>query len=1199
MRIIADLHIHSHFSRATSAKLTPPWLERWARIKGIDLLGTGDCTHPRWLAELREQLTEAGEGVYTLKEDVRRVFDRGPARVEAPPGPEFAPPPRFVLTGEISTIYKKGDKTRKVHHLVILPDFKAAGAFQTALERRGNISSDGRPILGLDSRELLALLLDTDPRALLIPAHIWTPWFSALGAQGGFDSIEECYGDLASQIPAVETGLSSNPPMNWALSSLDRFSIISNSDAHSPDKLGREATVFDMDLSYPSLRAALGDCRAPEAGAREIAGTGAHGAGSSGAPGVEAGAPGVIETIEFFPQEGKYHYDGHRKCGVYLSPGEAVRAGGLCPVCGKVLTRGVMGRVLELADRPVEETAPCPPVTCPPGPAGNRRPYRSLIPLREILGELLETGAASKKVNAAYTALIEKAGPELFILMDMPLGETKKLRCPGLSGDLVAEALARMRAGEVAISPGYDGEYGVIRAFPPGQGGGGKEKELFEIPAESASPAGPGKAAAGRAPPEKKARPETPSGKAAPEPVKRAGGLSPQPLFPPGGTRGAESPAPAGPRAFVPNGEQAKILAYDGDQALIIAGPGTGKTALLSARIARLIQEGRDPASILALSFTVKAATELRDRINRETGGAARIHTGTFHSLCASLLREQEGNRGVPRNFGILDEGARQTLLQELCGEFPGKRIRAAGLGSYIEAKKRFLLLPGEDRPRPPAFLAALAEELWQVLLPGLPETEAGREELYGRYRDRLRTAGLLDFDDLTAGTVRLLGGSGELLAVYRDRFRFIFVDEYQDINFAQYVLIRLLAPAEGLVPGGGTGKSSLWVIGDPNQAIYGFRGADRRFIDRFLTDYPRAASFALSKSFRCAAPIINAAGHLVEAALEGTASAVKLFRAEYPTEKSEAEGIARRVAGLIGGTSFFALDSNAATGLAGGLAGAGPPQRGVPEDAAGGWRQGGDRATCCLPPPQDRENGGAAEAVSLGDCAVLLRTTALAPPLLKALGDHGIPFDLTGELPWWEDEPVKSLLAFLREALSGTGGDLLRERAGDKPAELIRLAWDYGRQDGPVHKEQAALERLYDLAALFDDLPSLLDTLRTSDPAGLPSPRQEGLRIMSIHASKGLEFDVVFAAALEEGLLPFTLYEGESPDHLEEERRLLYVAMTRARRGLYLSWARSRHYQGRTLKGRPSRFLETLEDLVPPAREERPLKRDPQGRLF
>ena len=405
MRIIADLHIHSRFSRATSPAITPETLAHFARVKGTDLVGTGDCTHPAWLTELREKLTEAGDGVYRCGGT------------------------RFVLTGEVSTIYKKGEKTRKVHHLVLLSGFAGAEGFQAALAKHGNIVSDGRPILGLDSRDLLELLLEADDRAVLVPAHIWTPWFSALGAKSGFDSIDECYGDLAGHITAIETGLSSNPPMNWSLSSLDRFNIISNSDAHSPDKLGREATVFDMpDVSFDALRSAL------------------------------AGGDGenrILETLEFFPQEGKYHVDGHRKCGAWLGGGEPGVAQ-KCPVCGKPFTPGVMGRVRELADRPVSDGGQ-------PKGGANQKPYRSLVPLKEIIGEVLGVGPTSKKVAAAYDALVNADGTtgwsELAVLMDVPLAEI------AARNEAIASAIGNMRAGKVTVTPGYDGEYGSVRCL--------------------------------------------------------------------------------------------------------------------------------------------------------------------------------------------------------------------------------------------------------------------------------------------------------------------------------------------------------------------------------------------------------------------------------------------------------------------------------------------------------------------------------------------------------------------------------------------------------------------------------------------------------------------------------------------------------------------------------------------------------------
>ena len=373
MRLVADLHIHSRYSLATSSKLLPTYLDRWARIKGVGLLGTGDCTHPKWLAELREALVPAEAGFFTLKDEARRTFESGEALAEDLPEPGSArgrdstseKTPRFVLTGEVCTIYKHEGRTRKVHHLVVLPGFEAAAAFQARLEKLGNIASDGRPILGIDSRDLLALLLEADDRSILVPAHIWTPWFSALGGRSGFDSIDECYRDLAPRIGAVETGLSSNPPMNWGLSALDRFAIVSNSDAHSPEKLAREATVLDIEPGFAGLAEAL-----------------------SGARGGPRGQ--VLETFEFYPQEGKYHYDGHRACKIVLGPEESEKAGGLCPVCGKRLTPGVLSRVLELADREVDEDAPCPEDWAAAGT--NRRPYRSLIPLKELLAELLGLG---------------------------------------------------------------------------------------------------------------------------------------------------------------------------------------------------------------------------------------------------------------------------------------------------------------------------------------------------------------------------------------------------------------------------------------------------------------------------------------------------------------------------------------------------------------------------------------------------------------------------------------------------------------------------------------------------------------------------------------------------------------------------------------------------------------------------------------
>ncbi|MBP7106563.1 MAG: UvrD-helicase domain-containing protein, partial [Spirochaetia bacterium] len=614
MRIIADLHIHSRYSRATSPKLTLPYIERWARIKGINLVGTGDCTHPAWLGELKEQLEPTEGGFFKLKDSVRKEFDSGEALTAELPDSDV----NFVLSGEISTIYNRDGKTRKVHHVVILPDFKAAAAFQARLARIGNISSDGRPILGLDSRDLFALLLDADERSILVPAHIWTPWFSALGARSGFDSIEECYGDLSSRIGAIETGLSSNPPMNWAVSALDSFAIISNSDAHSPENLGREATIIDMEESFAGLYKALTKrgSTAEEAQSKiseQAAGSGTEAAATGTVAGKVAETPTgtVAGTIEFFPQEGKYHYDGHRACKVFLSPEESTKLDGRCPVCGKPLTPGVMRRVTELADRPVDENAPCPANW----EGTNRRPYWSLIPLPELLAELLGTGSGSKKVATAYRGIVEQAGSEFALLMDKSEEEIKAIQTVGLSGELLALSIGRMRAGKVSIKPGYDGEYGIIHVFAPGERIEARaEQSLFveektpsELFDEEIETSGQFEK---RTEEQSKESPTTSPTTPVPQKDKKEKQNGPN----------LSNRGHSVKTAFQLNPAQEAAVNHYGGPALVVAGPGTGKTAILALRIARLVEQGVDPSSILAITFTNKAAAELRKRVELTVG---------------------------------------------------------------------------------------------------------------------------------------------------------------------------------------------------------------------------------------------------------------------------------------------------------------------------------------------------------------------------------------------------------------------------------------------------------------------------------------------------------------------------------------------------------------------------------------------------
>jgi len=407
--LIADLHIHSRYSRGCSRDLSPETLWRWSQLKGIDIVGTGDFTHPGWIAELQEKLEPDESGLLKLRP--------GLALPEVYPACRSAV--RFLLTAEISCIYRRHDRTRKVHLVLLAPDFPTVLKINAALSAIGNLASDGRPILGLDAYRLLEIMLSISPEIQVIPAHAWTPHFSVFGAFSGFDSLEECFADLTPQIRAIETGLSSDPSMNRRLPALDGIQLISCSDAHSPAKLGREATLFDVPPGYGTITTAL------------------------------AGGVGLAGTIEFFPQEGKYYLDGHRGCGVCLQPEQTRTHGGRCPTCGGKLTVGVLHRVEELARRTFDEL----PEGFPP--------FESIVPLVELIASVAGFGPASKRVQAVYHGLLEALGSEFHILRAAAQEDIARASSPA-----VATAIANMRRGIVRISPGYDGEFGRIMPVP-------------------------------------------------------------------------------------------------------------------------------------------------------------------------------------------------------------------------------------------------------------------------------------------------------------------------------------------------------------------------------------------------------------------------------------------------------------------------------------------------------------------------------------------------------------------------------------------------------------------------------------------------------------------------------------------------------------------------------------------------------------
>ncbi len=409
MTIIADFHLHSKYSRATSRNMDLEHIYLAAREKGVNIIGTGDFTHPLWLQEIKNKLEPAEDGLFQLKKEVKKEMNL-PVETDEKI--------RFVITGEISNIYSKEGKARRIHNLIILPSIESALKINNVLSWQGNLKSDGRPILGISTEELIKIVFEIEPRAMFIPAHIWTPWFSLFGSMSGFDSLEEALGEYKKYITALETGLSSDPKMNWRVSELDPYSLVSNSDAHSPDNIGREANVFNLNFSYSEIRETL----------------------------IKKDKEKFLYTIEFFPEEGKYHYDGHRICKIRMSPEERKKVNGLCPICHKPLTIGVLSRVDELATRPEGEMP------------FNAIPFKRLIPLKEIIADVLNTAEKTKIVDQYYRILINNFQNEFNVLLEADPKEIGRL-----TEERIGEGIEKMRKEEVLIEPGYDGEYGKIK----------------------------------------------------------------------------------------------------------------------------------------------------------------------------------------------------------------------------------------------------------------------------------------------------------------------------------------------------------------------------------------------------------------------------------------------------------------------------------------------------------------------------------------------------------------------------------------------------------------------------------------------------------------------------------------------------------------------------------------------------------------
>ncbi len=1122
MTFIADLHIHSRFSRATARNLDPENIYMAARKKGITVVGTGDFTHPGWLAELAEKLEPAEPGLFKLNAALEGACEK---QLRLP----VRRPVRFMLSAEISNIYKKNGATRKLHHLVFFSGFSDVEKFNAKLSTIGNLKSDGRPILGLDSRNLLEIALETAPDAFLVPAHIWTPWFSLYGSRSGFDSIKECFEDLSAHIFAVETGLSSDPPMNWRVVDLDGITLVSNSDAHSPANLGREANLFNTELSYQAMYQAM-----------------------------KTGDPEKFKgTVEFFPEEGKYHQDGHRKCNINMHPRQTLAKSTICPVCGHELTLGVLHRVEALAGRDEGEK---PALT---------HPFYSLIPLSEILSELLGVGPKTKKVAAAYEKSVQMLGPELDILL---YATKDALADTGIM--LLDEAVSRMRDGRVHLKAGYDGEYGRVTVFTPDErdhliG----QKRLFIVPKEEATPPGACMLTAGDAPFRVKP-PETGS------------------LFK--HSHGVENNSSAGLDAILEalNDAQKNAVTHPGGPMIIVAGPGTGKTRTLTCRIAYLLSNRSAAAdNMLAVTFTNKAAREMADRLKtmiHENTGLPLV--STFHALCLSMLKDIED----AHDYTVADDMDRRDLIAEALrqagiGAAPGKKVDAFALG--ISLAKQKLLIPDDG-------LDGITDGLDPKTL----------QAVYRAYQDLLAAANQYDYDDLVSRTVMHLRASPHLQQRYRKRFSHVFIDEYQDLNYAQYCLARLLVPNDG----------QICVIGDPDQSIYGFAGSDAAFFQRFIDDYPAAAVIRLDRNYRSTETILEAADRVISP-FSIDSGRVRLFACSkngqrWPaenhlnllkakTEAHEAVLVGKMIEQMIGGLGFSYHDFS-------------------------------------------KNTARHAIGASFADFAVLYRTRAQGDIIEEVFNNAGIPCRRADKLNFMGLPGIREIISAMK-VVEGCGSypdiaRLMKWMAPDFDAKDLNALMSWGYTNGymvngmlaEAHRTEiagisshgrirlnAVLSRIAEISLETGALPSagkldriiealfpgvvnsspkhddalsylkqtardcgqnavkFLENIALQTDPDFTSPRAEKVSLMTLHTAKGLEFPVVFITGCEDGLIPFR-HQGGKED-LAEERRLFYVGLTRAENILFLSMAENRIRYGKTENRTPSPFISEISDMI------------------
>ena len=1107
MKFIADFHVHSHFSRATAKNLDFENLYIAAQLKGITVIGTGDFTHPGWFAEIKEKLIPAESGMFKLKKEFSQLCDQ---RVPVSCRREV----RFMLVSEISNIYKKNKKTRKNHNLVFLSDLNQAENFVSKLDKIGNIKSDGRPILGLDARNLLELLLETDDQAFLVPAHIWTPWFSLLGSKSGFDSIDECFEDLTPYIFAVETGLSSDPEMNWRISALDGMTLISNSDAHSPLKLGREANLFDTQLSFSAIKSA-----------------------------VKSGDPEkFVGTLEFYPEEGKYHLDGHRNCHVRSWPDKTKKQGGLCPACKKPMTLGVLYRVEELADRP-------------PGVKPEKyHPYSNIIPLMEILSEVLKVGPNSKKVRGSYNDLLKKLGSELDILTSLDMDMIDSAGIP-----LLGEAIMKVRQNDVDLLPGYDGEFGKIKIFNP------EERQEFQgqkplFFTGSTQPALH----------KKESQNETASI-----------------LFQQFSKAVSQSSTAEYMLKETLNPRQRQAVENNKGAMIIIAGPGTGKTRTITRKIAFLTLKKEVPSeNILAVTFTNKAALEMRRRLEiLLKKSKIKTFVGTFHSLCFHILNEQEHH-----SYTIIDEKDRELLLNDAI-----KRVKSSDTSVKIKPKR---------------LLEQIVSAKQNILDPSewLRENDDPNKKsfytVYRCYQELLDIQRLCDYEDLIFKTVRLLETNNQIALSYRKLFQYVFVDEYQDLNHGQYRIIKALVP-----PGNG---KNICVVGDPNQSIYGFRGSSSEYFKRFVEDYPDTQVIKLTQNYRSTQTILDGSYQVIQSQdensfeeriysnLEGTKT---ISIVEAGSEKAEAVAIGKTIEKLMGGTGFHSIDFGRENGqqhlsnlsfsdfavlyrtseqhkvLSQIFDAAGIPYQIVSRENVFNSERIGDLLSLL------KVIEGAGSFIDFERSSKII-TPAMNKRSLEIFKNWCVKkrFSLETAINNARRFPIKELGKTQQIKLVDIANELFKIKQKTENmsmGEKLPFISEYLRLSKSDHWDEKTKESLNRMAELYIhtdvNIKDFLKTCSLQTDTDMYRNQSEHVALMTMHASKGLEFSVVFICGCESGLLPFQPGDADTTD-IEEERRLFYVAMTRAKHRLFITFSNKRKRFGKIEKKTLSPFAREIE---------------------